>query len=988
MNTTLSNSKLTSTTLQHKQGYLLGHLPSIWAEKFGEHPALIDDRQTITYTQLESQVASLAAGLQQSGLKQQDKVILQMNNTSQFIVTCFALFRIGVVPVLTMPAQSEQDIRRLADIANASAYIIAEDTYHTKYSQYAKRLQSDYAQVKHVWVDGKSEHFPSLPKIDSTDIKPNPTADTDVALLLISGGTTGTPKLIPRTHQDYLYNFSAAAILCDMDKGSVYLAVLPAAHNFTFGSPGILGSLSQGGTVIFTSNAGCDEAMPLIEKYKVTHTSLVPTLAQLWVEGREWEDSNLSSLKAVQIGGAKLDPELASAINTQIGPLQQVFGMAEGLLCFTRLSDDLPTRQFTQGRPLSDDDEIKIVDESLHPVADGEIGELLTRGPYTISGYYRAATHNKMAFTYDGFYRTGDLVRKTPDGNLQVMGRNKDQINRNGEKISTVEIENSLNSIASIKESVVIPVPDLRLGESSCAFIIWQDNSLDPQQLRQALLISGLAQYKLPDKIVSISYWPLTAIGKIDKKVLLTRALQSSNMAIPSHTEAKQYIEYYVEHTCDPAALSVAITQDEICSDYMIYEKNEEWSLAINPAYSLSIDHNAVLQNFNGDQIQLTPHELCSAIDSATKTIPVNNWRLYGRVDFEFCRFTHNLQQTPTERSLLSLFVPETEIRITKAQLHIRTLNTNALPDIQKAIQKVLHKSQFDVKSTHVYSQKEIVAKTNIKEHYHKVVASAVEEIKAGKYQKVILSRQAELPIDIQMAENFLFGRLNNTPARSFLLSMDNFSAYGFSPETVLEVDNNNYLSTQPLAGTRALPVDPEQARQLKQELLTDPKEIAEHAMSVKLALEELENVCSINSVHVTEFMSVVERGSVQHLASRVSGQLADGKSRWDAFKMVFPAITASGIPKRESIKAIAQHELTPRGLYSGCVLIADESGMLDAALVLRSAYRENHKLWLQAGAGIVGLSTPEREWEETCEKMSCVLNNLITTNEVNFLPL
>lgn len=186
---------------------------------------------------------------------------------------------------------------------------------------------------------------------------------------------------------------------------------------------------------MLTDSASCDEVMPLIAQERVTHVALVPALAQLWVQAREWEDSDLSSLRVIQAGGARLDPTLAEqVIATFDCTLQQVFGMAEGLLCFTRLDDPHATILHSQGRLLSPLDEIRIVDQDENDVAPGETGQLLTRGPYTISGYYRAPAHNAQAFTAQGFYRTGDNVRLDEVGNLHVEGRLKEQINRAGEK--------------------------------------------------------------------------------------------------------------------------------------------------------------------------------------------------------------------------------------------------------------------------------------------------------------------------------------------------------------------------------------------------------------------------------------------------------------------------------------------------------------------------------------------------------------------------
>ncbi|EFQ3870807.1 AMP-binding protein [Escherichia coli] len=298
------------------------------------------------------------------------------------------------------------------------------------------------------------------------------------------------------------------------------------AHNFPLACPGILGTLACGGKVVLTDSASCDEVMPLIAQERVTHVALVPALAQLWVQAREWEDSDLSSLRVIQAGGARLDPTLAEqVIATFDCTLQQVFGMAEGLLCFTRLDDPHATILHSQGRPLSPLDEIRIVDQDENDVAPGETGQLLTRGPYTISGYYRAPAHNAQAFTAQGFYRTGDNVRLDEVGNLHVEGRIKEQINRAGEKIAAAEVESALLRLAEVQDCAVVAAPDTLLGERICAFIIAQQVPTDYQQLRQQLTRMGLSAWKIPDQIEFLDHWPLTAVGKIDKKRLTALAV-------------------------------------------------------------------------------------------------------------------------------------------------------------------------------------------------------------------------------------------------------------------------------------------------------------------------------------------------------------------------------------------------------------------------------------------------------------------------------
>jgi salicylate synthase len=200
----------------------------------------------------------------------------------------------------------------------------------------------------------------------------------------------------------------------------------------------------------------------------------------------------------------------------------------------------------------------------------------------------------------------------------------------------------------------------------------------------------------------------------------------------------------------------------------------------------------------------------------------------------------------------------------------------------------------------------------------------------------------------------------------------------GFSPEIVVKVDRDGLVVTQPLAGTRRMVGDRRENERLRSELCDDSKEVYEHAISVKAASEELLSLCSPGSVTIGEYMTVKERGTVQHLASSLSGQLAEGRTQWDALMTLFPAVTASGVPKLAALHAIRRFEQGNRGLYGGSVLTVDEDGALDAALVLRTAFWQDGRAWLQAGAGIVGQSNPDRELEETCEKLRSVSNCIV----------
>jgi non-ribosomal peptide synthetase component E (peptide arylation enzyme) len=261
----------------------------------------------------------------------------------------------------------------------------------------------------------------------------------------------------------------------------------------------------------------------LVERERVTHLELVPALLIRCTNADSISARDLSSLRVINTGGQKLQPEVKRRAEELIpsSRVQEVFGMAEGLLCFVRLDDSPEVRYETVGRPVCADDEIVLVDDEGIRVPDGEIGELLVRGPYTLRGYYGVPEYNARTFTPDGFYRSGDLMRRHPSGNYIVEGRKKDLINRGGEKISAEEVENLILSHPAVLNVACVPMPDPVLGERMCAFVILRvGHSLTLEELVAFLKEKGLARFKLPERLDVVDDLPLSKFGKVAKNVL------------------------------------------------------------------------------------------------------------------------------------------------------------------------------------------------------------------------------------------------------------------------------------------------------------------------------------------------------------------------------------------------------------------------------------------------------------------------------------
>lgn len=507
-------------------GYWRGEtFSAMLRERASAHPdrlAVVAGDNRWSYAELLARSETIARGLLAQGFQPGDRLIVQLPNIAEFLSVVFALFRARLIPVYALPAHRVVEIVHFARTAEARGYVIATRHDGFDYRNLATEVRAQVPEIEHVIVVGEAGPFVALDALPTTAVDlPGDADPATVAFLQISGGSTGLSKLIPRTHDDYIYSFRASAEICGLDGTSVYLAALPVAHNFPMSSPGVFGALHAGSTVVLASSPSPEVAFPLIENERVTITGLVPPLALLWLQAAPTTKHDLSSLAVLQVGGAKFMAESARRVRPILGcTVQQVFGMAEGLVNYTRLDDPEDIIVSTQGRPISPDDEVLILDDEGKPVPEGEAGNLLTRGPYTIRAYHNNEGANARSFTPDGFYRTGDMVKRTPEGNLVVQGRATDHINRAGEKVSAEEIEDHLFSHPAVFDAAVVSLPDAYLGERSCAFVIPQGDRPKAVALKAWVRGRGLAEFKVPDQIVFVEAFETTAVGKVSRKEL------------------------------------------------------------------------------------------------------------------------------------------------------------------------------------------------------------------------------------------------------------------------------------------------------------------------------------------------------------------------------------------------------------------------------------------------------------------------------------
>ncbi|MFN0305098.1 MAG: (2,3-dihydroxybenzoyl)adenylate synthase [Burkholderiales bacterium] len=500
-------------------------------ERFADRIALIDSERQYTYRDIDRITDNLALNLLDIGLSPLDRVVPVLPNVAEFVLLYFALQKISAIPIAALVSHRYAEVSQFVALSGATTCVYPEAHGDFRFGPMIERIQKGSPALKLrivLGTTGTGEHSlrtlieqpARLPRTALDRIKIDP---TDPCIFQLSGGTTGIPKLIPRTHNDYAYNSKTAAPVCAVTRESVLLLALPVAHNLPLACPGIQGYFFNGGKVVLAPTTRPEELFKLIEAHRVTHVKVVPALLIRLINDPSIGHYDLSSLRLIQSGGQRMQPEVRLRTHELIPSafVQENFGMSEGVLMFVRLDDPDEVKLETCGRPICPDDEVKLCDDEGSEVPFGETGELCCRGPYTLRGYFGVPEYNARQFTPDGFYRSGDLMRQHRSGNFVVEGRKKDLINRGGEKISAEEIENLILMHPSVQNIACVPMPDPNLGEKMCAFVILKrEKTLTLKDLVAFLNDKEIARFKLPERLEIVPDFPVSTFGKVSKKAL------------------------------------------------------------------------------------------------------------------------------------------------------------------------------------------------------------------------------------------------------------------------------------------------------------------------------------------------------------------------------------------------------------------------------------------------------------------------------------
>jgi 2,3-dihydroxybenzoate-AMP ligase len=491
-----------------------------------ETEAVVAADRRITYAQLDARSDALAARLVAG-----DPVILQVGNTVETVEALYGLMKIGAIPICSLVPFGPHELNAIAGITGARAHLVQADIPGRDLAGLSAELRREYPTIEFtLTIRGEAE---AGIRIDDARPAAAPayTGDPeDIAIMQLSGGTTGIPKVIPRLHAEYWYNGVTTQERWGLEPGGRLGHLMPIVHNAGIHAA-LLPCHSVGATLVLGSTWTPEIVMSLLETEGLTHLGSLTSLA-MDMSGDAAFLAAAAKLKRLNLAIPAVPGELFELFRANGVPVFQFFGMGEGFCCGQPVDASEEMRRSTVGYPMSPADEYLLLDpDGEGTVGPGESGELCVRGPYTLRGYYNSSEHNARVFTPDGYLRTGDVVRFIDiDGHpcMRIEGRSKDLISRGGEKINASEIEEVLLGYPEIKSAALVAMPDSRLGEKACAFLVVEGEQPTLADLQAFLEAQGVAKYKWPERLEFLDELPVTGIGKVAKKQLREMAKEMS----------------------------------------------------------------------------------------------------------------------------------------------------------------------------------------------------------------------------------------------------------------------------------------------------------------------------------------------------------------------------------------------------------------------------------------------------------------------------
>jgi 2,3-dihydroxybenzoate-AMP ligase len=492
----------------------------------------------LTYQELRNWTDRSAIAFLELGIKKLDRVLLQVPNWPEFVYAYYGLSKIGAIPVLCLPRFNGREMEYFCKVTEAKALIAPVCDEKIDYLAIVELLRSSQPDLRHVLlIDSPEQDRKSLPEgtslfnevVKKVDLgrypkdylrsfRPDP---DEICHLIPTGGSTGFPKIVPRTHNNWVCNAEYRAKAEERSPEDIVLIATPLTHNMAL-DVSLNPTFLTGGKVVLIPSTGPKEILEAIEKERVNRTTLAVAQVQKIIDYPDLDRYDLSSLQFLSTGGSPIPSQLIKEVYEKLGcKFCNTFGMSEGACSQTRYDDPPEAVLRTVGWPICPYDELKVVDEKGHELPQGKEGILVARGPCIFQGYYKGEFQNQEAFTPDRFFRTGDIARFDSEGRMAITGRMKDIILRGGESISAVDVEELVIGHPKVEQVAVVGMPDPILGERVCAFIKAKEGlAICLEEIVSYLKEKRASVLYFPERMESLPEMPLTKVGKVDKKQL------------------------------------------------------------------------------------------------------------------------------------------------------------------------------------------------------------------------------------------------------------------------------------------------------------------------------------------------------------------------------------------------------------------------------------------------------------------------------------
>ncbi len=466
-------------------------------------PALRSTGRTWTYRELDAETSAVAGGFAALGLVPGDRVGLHLPNTPEFVLAYYGAEKAGLIPLSLNVTYKAEEIAYIAGDATPAAIVTADHV--------AQQLpaRADMPSVRHV-IAGKE-----LGALAGSSRRAIDRDREDTAAILYTSATTGRPKGVMLSHANVVSNVFATVHHLRMSADDVGLCALPLFH--CFGQNFIMNALiAAGATLVLQERFVPSEFVDAIARDRVTLLYAVPTMYILMLGLPARID--MSSVRLCFSAAATLPTDVERRWREQYGhDIQQGYGLTE---CspFASYNHDVEFRSGSIGTPI-ENVEMDIVDELGGPLPDGELGEIVIKGPNVMKGYFGnpAATAEALR---DGWLHSGDIGRRDADGYYYIVDRVKDMINVSGFKVFPREVEEVLFRHAAVREAAVIGMPDAVRGEAVKAFVVLNEGARATADDLRAVCRRALADYKVPEVVAFIPALPKNPTGKVLKKEL------------------------------------------------------------------------------------------------------------------------------------------------------------------------------------------------------------------------------------------------------------------------------------------------------------------------------------------------------------------------------------------------------------------------------------------------------------------------------------